>query len=205
MARFRLAAVLVSLLLLGACQSIDLDVSDHDATFFSARVRKALSTAADGPRAFVELAGDSVEGTASTLDYRIRAIELGGGVEAEFGERFWGALSGGIAFHDADLDTTPVDFDDESSLGVYAALEGGFRVTSWLDLYARADSTLYFSRLTTRDRIELGARVPFAEHARLFAGWREAQYAFDDADSGLVFDSIDLEASGLVIGLLLEF
>ncbi|MBK7876082.1 MAG: hypothetical protein IPJ77_10060 [Planctomycetes bacterium] len=205
MAHSHFALALASTLLLAACQSVDLDVSDHGTTFFSARARKELGTGVDAPRTFVELSADSVEGTASVLDYRIRAIELGGGIETDFGERFWGGLSGGLAFHHAELDTTPSDFDDETGFGGYAAVEGGFRAASWLLLYARADSTLYFGRLTTRDRIEVGARIPLAGPAALYAGWRQAQYAFDDSDSGLVFDSIDLEASGLVLGLLLDF
>lgn len=196
--------VLAFALLTTACSSVDLDVSDHDATFLSARARKELSHDEAGHRTFAELGFDSVEGTASTLDYRILAMELGLGIEADFGESCWAGISGGIALHDVELDTTPADFDDDSDLGGYVALEGGYRLTSWAELYARADSTLYFGNLTTRDRIELGARFPLGERATVFAGWREARYAFDDVEPGLVFDSIDLELSGLVVGLVVD-
>ncbi|MCK6447614.1 MAG: hypothetical protein L6Q99_14575 [Planctomycetes bacterium] len=191
-------------LLLGACGTISKDETDHDALFVGARVRKPLDDGATHDGLHLEASWRADDGETDELDYTIQTVSFGVGMDREVGEQGWIGGVGGLAWRTAQLDVTPDEYESMSDFGSYAALQGGWRATSWLEPYARAQGALFLRELGHELSIEAGARIHAIEHASLFVGWRYADLRFADFDdAALGFDTLDLYTSGLVV--VLEF
>jgi hypothetical protein len=195
------APALAALALGAACQGVDLQESDEDALFLDARVRKDFGDETR-LRPHAELDWSSVRGDSGTLDYAIDAAMLGAGVDFALGGQAWLGVAAGLEWQLLDFETSAGELHDDDDQGLYAALEGRWLPTAWLEPYALLDSAFFSD--ATRSRIEAGMRLHVIEHAALFAGWRSVEYDIDEVTSGLVFNSIELELSGLVVGLQLS-
>jgi len=191
--------------LLSGCVNIDIDETDHSALFLDARVRKGLDGSEDHSGPHVELGWTSAQGETDALEYSIGAAFLGMGLEAPLGDQGWVGPVAGIRWQVNDLDPALVELDADDGVGPYIALEGGWHATSWLEPYARAEVALYLNEYSSTGGFEAGARLHFIEHTALFAGWRFAQYNIDDVDSAVGISKVELDASGLVLGLDLSF
>lgn len=191
--------------LLSACASVDIDESDHSAFFVDARVRKELGASGDKPGPHLELGWTSTSGETGPLEYSISTANLGGGMDFLVGGKGWIGFGGGVAWQLNDLTTSPEDIEDHNSIGPYVAFEGGWHATPWLEPYVRLDGMLFFDQWAQTTMYEGGLRFHPVEHAAIFVGWRHADYDFDDIDGNLNISSVELDASGLVVGLALSF
>ncbi len=196
----------LALLALGAaCQGIDVQESDEGALFLDARVRKDFGETTRGTGPHAELGWSSVRGDSSTLDYAIDAATLGAGVDFPLGGQTWIGVVAGFEWQLVDFETSAGELLDQDALGLYAGVEGGWHATAWLEPYARLDSAGFLDELGTRARIEAGVRLHVIEHAALLVGWRSVEYDIDDITSGFVFNSVELDSSGLFVGFQLAF
>lgn len=200
------SVALAGLLLAGACQSIDVDENDRDALFVEGRVRKELKRDEDGTATFVEAGWTSLRGETSQLDYAIDTLTLGGGLDFPAGEQGHVEVGGGLAWQLNDLEIAPADNDDHNGFGPFLTGEAGWRLAPWLEPYARVIGAFYVDEADTMTSFEAGLRLHASENAALCVGWRYATYEMDDFDGGaLTIDEIELDASGVVVGLLLSF
>lgn len=191
---------------LGACSTIDLEQTDHDAQFLGVRVRKQLTGEPGRDGSHLEAGYARADGETERLDYEFETLSLGYGVEKGLGERAWLGLFGGLAWHGTDFEAQPDRLESESEFGPYFGVEGGYRATAWLEPYGRVTGAVYFPALGQESSIDAGVRVHAIEHANLFVGWRFTHYELDDFDSGAIgFDSLELDASGLIVVLELVF
>ncbi len=196
----------LALLVLGtACRGIDLEESDEDALFLEARVRKDLGETKQGRGPHLELGWSSVHDDADTLDYAIDAATLGAGMDVSLPGQTWIGVVAGLAWQSVDLETSAGELHDQDGWGLYAGVEAGWQATAWLEPYARLDSASLFDELATTARLEAGVRLHVLEHAALLIGWRSVDYEIDDITSGLVFNSVELDSKGLVVGFQLSF
>lgn len=199
-------AALAATLLLGACETVSLDESDHDALFVGARVEKRLTGTSAHDGTHLEVEWRSVDDETDALDYSLETLALGFGVDRAVGERGWIGAVGGLAWRGATLDTTPDELEDLDGVGPYFALQGGWFATPWFEPCVRAGGAMYFPDLDDELSIEAGARLHAHEHASLFVGWRYARYEFSDFDANaLGIDTVELDTSGLVVMLQLGF
>jgi len=198
-------AALTGVCLLSGCVAIDIDETDHNALFVEARVRKQLDGSEEHSGPHVELGWTSVQGETDALEYSIGAASLGAGLEMPVGEQGWVGSAAGIRWQVNDLDPSTVELEADDGVGPYIAFQGGWRATSWLEPYARAEAALYFNEYASTAGCEAGAHVYVIESTALFVGWRFAQYNIDDVDSDLGISKVELDASGLVVGLAFSF
>ena len=198
----RVCAALAAAASFSACSTADIDETDHGAFFVDARVRKAMGGEANHEGPFVVEAGWSMlDGSTGPLDYRIQTVSFGGGVELPAAEDLWIGLGAGLMGRFNDFDTTTGTLDEEDGYGVYLMVEGGWHATTWLEPYARLYTDGTLNELSTLQQFEAGARFHFIDHAALFVGWRYAAYVIDDIDSAFNVSSVELDASGVIVGL----
>ncbi|MDZ4775063.1 MAG: hypothetical protein SGI72_18240 [Planctomycetota bacterium] len=183
------------------CASNTLDAHDRQPFFFDARVRKNFEPSEGDKQLHIEGAWTRAAGSTNELDYSIHTVNVGAGVDAELGEHGWSAVAAGISFQRAELDTDAVDANQNTGVGLYAAVEGGWHATSIVEPYARLEGALYLVEFSTMLSLEAGARFHVVEHAALFAGWRYARFNIRDVDGAFTVDEIDLDTSGIVVGL----
>jgi hypothetical protein len=200
-----LSASLAAVALLPACVAVSRDDTDRDAFFTGARVRKELEGEPDHEGTHVELGWRQVDGNTDGLDYQIGAGEIGFGMDGQVGEEAWVGLVGGLSWLHTMLDAETEDLDGEYSYGPYIAVQGGWMATTWLEAFARGDAAVYFPDFSTALGFEVGARFHVIAHTIVFMGWRYARYDLLDLDSSTSFDKLELDASGLVLGLELAF
>ncbi len=196
----------VTFAVLGAsCATDNRDASDRQAFFVDARVRKDLEGEVDHDGTFLELGWNLAEGDADGVDYSIHTVALGFGLDGRIGEDGWAGVASGIAWQHSDFDAATPVLDGEDGIGPYIAVQGGWVATPWLEAFARGDLALYFPDFSSLFGFEAGARFHVIEHAPIFVGWRYARYYLADLDAFFAVDSIELDTSGLVVGLEYSF
>lgn len=205
LARFPLLLTLASVVPGTGCVSHTLDVDDRQALFVDARVRKTIRPEAGDHPLHIEGAWIRASGSDRDLDYSIHTLNAGAGVEGELGQQGWSAVAGGLSLQDVDLDSSAIGVNHNAGLGLYAALEGGWHATTVVEPYARIEAALYFVDFGTTLSIEAGARLHVVDHAALFVGWRYTRFNIRDVDHTLSVDEVDLDASGLALGLSFTF
>jgi len=206
MSLFRRVQVgLLLIVLLPSCGSINRDEVDRDAFFAGARVRQSMDGTADHDGTFVEAAWDSVNGDTNGLDYSVGQASFGFGIDGPIDTEGWAGVVTGVGWQMPDFESVSEDFDPDDAIGPWVAIQGGWMATSWLEAYARTDVGLYFKDMNTMFSIQIGARFHFVEPAAFFVGWRYAAYQFNDLEDLLSVDEIELDASGLALGLELSF
>jgi len=198
-------AGLLSLALLPSCGSVNRDENDHDAFFVDARVRRALDGKADHEGTHVELGWNSAHGDTNGLDYTIGVVTVGFGVDGAAGKDGWVGIVGGLGWQMTDFETTTDDLNADDAIGPWVAFQGGWMIAPWVELFARTDLGMYFEDLNTTFGFETGARFHVADYTAFFVGWRYAAYEFNDFDGFPAFDELELDASGLVVGIDLSF
>jgi hypothetical protein len=201
----RVQVALLPIALLPSCGSINRDEVDRDAFFVDARVRQSLDGTADHEGTFVELAYSSVGGDTNGVDYDIGTTSLGFGVDGPLGTEGWAGVVGGVGWQMTEFDSEVDDLDAEDAIGPWIAIQGGWMLNSWLEAYARTDLGLYFKDMNTMYGIEVGARFHVLDYAAFFAGWKYSAYQFNDLDDLSAVDEIELDASGLAVGVELSF
>lgn len=201
----RALATVVVAAMLGACTSADVDESDRDALFLDARFRKELEGEPDHEGNHVESGWRQTSGEKGGVDYRISTLAVGLGADSRIGESCWAGVVGSFAWQQSDVDAPAEDLDREDAYGPNVAVQGGWMATRWLEAFARADFGLYFPDFSTALGFEAGARFHVVEHAALFVGWRYTVYDLQDLDSFTSVDHVELDASGLALGLELAF
>ncbi|MFN0242245.1 MAG: hypothetical protein ACKVWV_05075 [Planctomycetota bacterium] len=202
---WRGCAALTVLLLVCACSSLDVDESDAGELFVEGRIRKELNRAENGTSTHLELAWISVQGEEGPLEYAIDTLTFGAHVDLPFGTQGRFGIGGGLAWQANDIDIAPIDVEDENGLGPYIDVDCGWLPVHWLEPYARANVAALLNEVSTLAAFELGARVHAVEHATFYAAWRHAWYEMDDVDSDVGVSTIELDVSGLVVGVLLSF
>jgi hypothetical protein len=198
---FRTCAALASACAFSACTTADIDETDHGSFFVDARVRKDLDGTLDHAGPFAEAGWTLLDGSTGPLEYTIQTVNLGAGVEFLAAEQLWVGFGGGFMGRFNELDTTAGTLDEENGYGVFIALEAGWHATPWLEPYARLYTDGALNEFSTLEQFEAGARFHFIEHTALFVGWRYAAYTYDDIDSALNISEVELDASGVVVGL----
>ncbi len=193
--------VAIGAALLAACTTADIDESDHRGFFADVRVRKTLDGTDDRSGPFAEAGWTSAQGSAGQLDYRVDTWNLGAGVELSANEQLRFAIGGGLAWQVNDFDTTTGPVHVGNGLGPYVSLEASWLPAPWLEPYARAGGMLALNQLSYTEQFEVGARLHLLEPCVFFVGWRAASYDLEDIDDLLTLDSVELDASGLVVGL----
>ncbi len=196
---------LVAVALLPSCGSVNRDEIDRDAFFVDARVRQTIDGEVDHEGTYAELGWNSVHGETNGLDYSIGRASLGFGLDGKLGEKGWIGIVGGFALLIPDFDSTTEAIESENTGGPWIAIQGGWMLTPWLEACARTDLGLYFPDVNTMFGVEAGARFHVADHTAFFVGWRYAAYEINDLDTFLSFDELELDASGLIVGLELSF
>jgi hypothetical protein len=199
--RIGIGVALASACVVSACTTADIDETDHGSFFVDARVRKALDGTPGHEGPFAEAAWTMLDGSTGPLEYTISTVNLGAGVELPAAENVWIGFGGGFVGRFNDLDTTTGTLDEENGYGVFVAVEAGWHATPWLEPYARLYTDGTLDEFSTLEQFEAGARFHFVEHAALFVGWRYAAYVIDDIDSALNISEVELDASGVVVGL----
>lgn len=200
-----LAVALACVVLLPACITSDADEVDRSANFYGARVRKELDSDVPHRGKFVELSWTALESDEAELDTSLHTVTLGLGVDGALGERGFGGAAAGLAWQASDFDSPTDDLDTEDDYGPYVAIHGGWSANEWLELFARADVALFLDEFSTMFSFEAGPRLHFLDHTALFLGWRYARHDVRDLDGALSLESIEIDASGLVLGLELSF
>jgi hypothetical protein len=196
---------LLSIVLLPSCGSINRDEVDRDAFFATLRVRQALDGTAEHEGTYVEAGWDSVNGDTNGLDYSVGTASLGFGIDGPIDTEGWAGIVGGVGWQMTDFESVSEEFDPDDAIGPWIAIQGGWMATSWLEAYARTDLGLYFKDMNTMFGIQIGARFHFVEPAAFFVGWRYTAYQFNDLGDLSGVDEIELDASGLAVGLELSF
>jgi hypothetical protein len=191
--------------LLSARSSVYRDESDRETLFLDARVRKELRGADIHQGAHLEAGWQSALGDTNGLDYSIGTLQVGVGFDARIEEHGWAGVVTGVAWQYTHFDAPVEDLENEDDIGPYVAVQGDWSVMPWLEPFVRGDFAVYFPDFDTRIGIEAGLRYHFIEHTAVFAGWRYTHYAIQDLDPFLDFDQLELDASGLAVGLELAF
>lgn len=191
--------------LLSACVTADLDETDHSARFYDVRVRKELSGEADHTGAHLELGGSTSEGTTNDLDYSIQSAQLGIGLDGVIAERGWAGVAIGVQWQRTGFALPAQDLGEQTNVGPYLAVQGGWRVTPWLEPYARAEAAFLFRDFISQAGIEAGLRFHLIDHAALYLAWRRVHYNVNDFDRLLSIEQIELDLSGWVFGIELAF
>lgn len=186
---------------LAACTTADIDESDHRAFFADVRVRKTLDGTDDHSGPFAEAGWTSASGSAGEIDYRIETWNLGAGMEWPATEQLRVVVGGGLGWQVNGFDDASGVVHVGNGLGPYVTLEAGWLATPWLEPYVRAGGMLALNQLSYTEQLELGARLHLVQPAVFFIGWRATSYDLDDIDDLLTIDSVELDASGLVVGL----
>lgn len=196
--------VFVGASFVASCGSVQREGDDRTAFSADVRVRKELKGEPDHQGPHLEAGWSLADGDADGIDFAIHDATVGFGYDWNIGTEGWAGFVGGLAWQHLDLDVEGTDFDGEDSFGPYVALQGGWRVTTWLEPFARADAGFYLPDIGSTIGIELGARIHVVEPAAMFVGWRYAHYEINDFDS-LDVDEVDLDVSGLIVGLEFAF
>lgn len=199
--RLALAVLVVS----SACTSTSLDGTDRRAFFFEARGRKEIEGPIEGKQTFVEGAWTRATGDAGDFEYSINTLNGGMAFESELANEGRVAVAVGLSVLTTEFETAASRLDDDFSLGPYVAVEGGWRASPTIEPFARIEAAGYLLELSSIFAVEIGARVHVIDNAALFAGWRYTRYNTRDLDSLLAVDRVDLDASGIVLGLSVSF
>jgi hypothetical protein len=201
----RVPVALLLVALVAACGSVNRDEVDRDAFFVDARVRQSMDGTADHEGTFVELGYNSVDGDTQGLDYAVGTTSFGFGVDGPIDTQGWGGVVGGVGWQTTDFESDTEVLDAEDAIGPWIAIQGGWMATPWLEAYARTEVGLYFKDMNTMFGVQVGARFHVVDNAAFFAGWRYAAYQFNDLDDLSSVDEIELDASGLAVGVELSF
>lgn len=191
--------------LLSSCISVDVDEVDRGAFFYGARVRHEFDGVADHDGGLAELGWSSVESDEDELETSIGTATLGAGIDSRFNETSWGGLAGGVAWQRGHFEATPDDVDGDDDFGPYVAIQGGWNATEWLEVYARTEAALFLEETSSMFSFEAGPRLHLVDHVALFVGWRYTRYDLRDLDGATSIETVELDASGLVLGLELAF
>jgi hypothetical protein len=199
------ALLLVSALVPMGCASANIDTTDRQAFFFEARARKNLEGPDTLGHTHLEGAWTRATGSTSQLDYTIHTVNVGFGVEGTLGNEGWSGVAAGASLQRTEFESNSVSIEGDTSIGPYVALEGGWHATPIVEPLARMELAFYLPDFSSILGIEIGARFHVVEHGALFAGWKYTRYNFRDLTSVTSIEEIDLDASGLVLGLSLDF
>lgn len=195
---------LVTVVSLASCASTHRDGTDREAFFADVRVRKEFEGEPDHEDAHFEAGWSLTDGDDDDLDFAIHDMTVGIGSDRRIGEDGWAGFVGGLAWQHLELDVEGTDFDGADSVGPYLALQGGWRVMTWLEPFARADVDLYLPDFGSTLGFEVGARI-HVDPAALFLGWRYAHYELNDVNEYAGVDEVELDVSGFVAGLEFAF
>lgn len=198
-------SIVACALLSSACVSDQLDATDRQAFYFEARARKQLMEADRKPHTYLEGAWTKARGNTTELDYSIDTVNVGYGVGTALGVQGWSGAAAGVSLQRARFDSDLIDTDGDTGIGTYGAIEGGFHASAVIEPLARIEAALYLRELSSMFGIEAGVRFHVVEHGALFAGWRYTRYNFREVRGGASVDEIDLDSSGLALGLSLSF
>lgn len=190
--------------LAASCNTV-LDGTDREAFSLAARVRKRIEGPMPEKETFVEGAWIHTKGDTREFDFDFDTVNAGLAFEDAVGDRGRVAVGAGLSVLANRIDSDLGTFDDDFSVGPYLSIEGGWRATDVVEPYGRADVALYLLEFSTALTIELGVRFHLADHVALFGGWRYGHYDLQDIDGVTSVDRVDLDASGVLVGLSLEF